>query len=186
MEIVLQGGRVIDPAVQLDAVRDVLVRDGRIAAVGENLASQHPEAVVRRLRLVVLIAAVSSCVFSPGASAKQSITSLAPGKSVSMVVTQPLKTQGEWVIKVRVSGDGEKKVTVRTRRGKGASFAVLNTASQQDLHYCQGAAGSIYCDQITVAAVPAPGTWSYTAKNTGNNKVNVTLTVTWRAVGSAG
>lgn len=47
MEIVLQGGRVIDPAVHLDAVQDVLVRDGRIAAVGDNLASQHPDAELR-------------------------------------------------------------------------------------------------------------------------------------------
>ena len=40
-------------------------------------------------------------------------------------------------------------------------------------------------EQILHRAVTSRGEWTYTAKNTGNNKVNVTLTVTWRAVGSA-
>lgn len=40
--LLVQGGRVIDPAQGLDAVCDVLVEDGRIAAVGENLASTIP------------------------------------------------------------------------------------------------------------------------------------------------
>ena len=33
-DLVLRGGRVIDPESGLDAVRDVAVADGRIAAVG--------------------------------------------------------------------------------------------------------------------------------------------------------
>jgi dihydroorotase len=37
--ILLHGGRVIDPANSLDAIQDVLVRDGRIAAVGQLLGS---------------------------------------------------------------------------------------------------------------------------------------------------
>ncbi|MCA9504924.1 MAG: amidohydrolase family protein [Myxococcales bacterium] len=36
LELVLQGGRVLDPASGLDAVRDVGVRDGRIVAVSET------------------------------------------------------------------------------------------------------------------------------------------------------
>ncbi|WP_286715527.1 amidohydrolase/deacetylase family metallohydrolase [Marinobacter sp. tcs-11] len=35
----LHGGRVIDPANSIDAVQDVLVRDGRIAAVGQLLGT---------------------------------------------------------------------------------------------------------------------------------------------------
>ena len=42
--LVVQGGRVIDPVQGLDAVCDVLVEDGRITAVGENLASTAPTA----------------------------------------------------------------------------------------------------------------------------------------------
>lgn len=40
--LLLRGGRVIDPANQLDAKADVLVQDGRIAAVGPDAASQAP------------------------------------------------------------------------------------------------------------------------------------------------
>lgn len=38
--ILIQGGRVIDPANGLDAVCDVLIEDGKIAAVGENLCAE--------------------------------------------------------------------------------------------------------------------------------------------------
>ncbi len=36
-DLVLKGGRVIDPAQGIDAVRDVAFKDGRVAAVGSNL-----------------------------------------------------------------------------------------------------------------------------------------------------
>ena len=38
--LLLAGGRVIDPANHLDSVADVLIRDGKIAAVGSGLAAQ--------------------------------------------------------------------------------------------------------------------------------------------------
>ena len=37
-DLILKGGHVIDPANGLDAVRDVAIRDGKIAAVGANLS----------------------------------------------------------------------------------------------------------------------------------------------------
>jgi len=40
--LLLVGGRVIDPANQLDAVADVLVVDGKIAAVGPEAAARTP------------------------------------------------------------------------------------------------------------------------------------------------
>jgi hypothetical protein len=42
-DLLLTGGRVIDPETGLDAIRDVAVRDGVIVAVGERL-SGYPEA----------------------------------------------------------------------------------------------------------------------------------------------
>src|SRR5208282_2367561 len=36
-KLVIRNGRVMDPASGLDAVRDVAIEDGRIAAIGENL-----------------------------------------------------------------------------------------------------------------------------------------------------
>jgi dihydroorotase len=46
MTIVLQGGRVIDPANLFDAIADVAVDDGVIAAVGADIAADFPEADV--------------------------------------------------------------------------------------------------------------------------------------------
>lgn len=40
--LLLTGGRVIDPANRLDALADVLVSDGKIAAVGKDAASKAP------------------------------------------------------------------------------------------------------------------------------------------------
>src|SRR5271156_2620155 len=36
-KLAIRNGRVIDPATRLDAIRDVLIADGRITAIGENL-----------------------------------------------------------------------------------------------------------------------------------------------------
>lgn len=40
-ELVLKGGRVIDPKNGIDAIRDVAISQGRIEAVGENLRGQR-------------------------------------------------------------------------------------------------------------------------------------------------
>jgi dihydroorotase len=39
MNMLLKGGRVVDPANQIDGVRDVLIQDGKIAKVGVNLSA---------------------------------------------------------------------------------------------------------------------------------------------------
>ena len=36
-KLIIRNGRVIDPASRLDAIRDVLVEEGRIAEIGEKL-----------------------------------------------------------------------------------------------------------------------------------------------------
>ncbi|SDV48853.1 amidohydrolase/deacetylase family metallohydrolase [Chitinasiproducens palmae] len=43
-QVLLEGGRVIDPAQQIDATLDVLVEDGVIAATGPDLAAGAPRA----------------------------------------------------------------------------------------------------------------------------------------------
>src|SRR5580692_3252554 len=45
-DVVLRGGRVIDPESGLDAVRDVAIADGRVAAVGTGLPPGGQEADV--------------------------------------------------------------------------------------------------------------------------------------------
>jgi dihydroorotase len=45
--LLLTGGRVIDPANHLDAVSDVLIHEGKIAAMGPEAAAQAPAGVER-------------------------------------------------------------------------------------------------------------------------------------------
>ena len=52
-DLIIRGGRVIDPSVRLDGSRDVAVMGGRIAAVEANLAADAAEIINARGRLVV-------------------------------------------------------------------------------------------------------------------------------------
>jgi len=45
--LLVTGGRVIDPANQLDTIADLLIQDGKIAAIGTAAASQASEATER-------------------------------------------------------------------------------------------------------------------------------------------
>lgn len=121
-----------------------------------------------------------------GAQAKSVTKTLAHGAKAVLVVTQPLKTQGEWVVKIRLSSDGEKLVRVRARRGSGTSFSVLDTTTPNGTDDCDGAAGTLHCDSITVPAVPAPGTWTFTASNVGTRPVSFSMTIKWHALANAG
>ena len=46
MRLLVKGGRVIDPANNIDEIADVLIVDGRIAAVGKELSPDGNEDVV--------------------------------------------------------------------------------------------------------------------------------------------
>jgi dihydroorotase len=52
-DLIIRGGRVIDPANRLDALRDVAIAGGRIAAVAANIAGDAPETIDARGKLVV-------------------------------------------------------------------------------------------------------------------------------------
>ena len=45
-DLLLQGGHVVDPANKLNAVRDIAIKDGRIAAVAENIAPSSATQVI--------------------------------------------------------------------------------------------------------------------------------------------
>src|ERR1700682_4833730 len=52
-DLVIRGGRVIDPSIRFDAVADVGISGGRIAAVERNLSSDAAEILDARGKLVV-------------------------------------------------------------------------------------------------------------------------------------
>src|ERR1700674_5308862 len=51
-DLLIKGGRVIDPGAGLDAVRDVAIARGRIAAVEPNIAADAAETIDARGRIV--------------------------------------------------------------------------------------------------------------------------------------
>ncbi|PYN22889.1 MAG: hypothetical protein DMD76_18665 [Candidatus Rokuibacteriota bacterium] len=52
-DLIVRGGRVIDPAHAIDGVRDVAVKDGRIAQVAPRIAGTAARTVDARNRLVI-------------------------------------------------------------------------------------------------------------------------------------
>src|ERR1700736_36609 len=53
-DLVIKGGRVIDPSLGINAIGDVAIAAGRIAAVGDNIASDSAaEMMDARGKLVV-------------------------------------------------------------------------------------------------------------------------------------
>jgi len=75
--LLLTGGRVIDPAKRLDATADVLIRDGKIVAVGADAGRQAGQETERRdcAGLVVCPGLIDLHVHlrEPGQSAKETI-----------------------------------------------------------------------------------------------------------------
>jgi dihydroorotase len=51
-DLIVKGGRVIDPARKLDAIRDVAIAQGRIAAVEASIAAEAGETIDARGKLV--------------------------------------------------------------------------------------------------------------------------------------
>jgi dihydroorotase len=51
-DLIIKGGRVIDPAIRLDAIRDVAIAAGRIAAVAENITGDSTETIDARGKVV--------------------------------------------------------------------------------------------------------------------------------------
>ena len=52
-DLIIRAGRVIDPSVRLNAVRDVAISEGRIVAVEANIAGDAADTIDARGKLVV-------------------------------------------------------------------------------------------------------------------------------------
>jgi dihydroorotase len=53
MSLLIKGGRVIDPANNLDGVRDVLVEKGRISAVSDKIKKDAVKVILASGKLVL-------------------------------------------------------------------------------------------------------------------------------------
>ncbi len=75
--ILLRGGRVVDPSQKLDAVRDVLLQAGRVAAVGETVDVSPDTRVIDCAGLVVTPGLIDVHVHlrEPGGEHKETIAS---------------------------------------------------------------------------------------------------------------
>src|SRR5262245_152287 len=51
-DVVIKGGRVVDPSRKLNAIRDVAISNGKIAAVEANIAGDASETIDARGKLV--------------------------------------------------------------------------------------------------------------------------------------
>src|SRR5262245_4085626 len=51
-ELIIRGGRVIDPSVSIDAVRDVAISAGKIAAVAPNITAGAADTIDARGKIV--------------------------------------------------------------------------------------------------------------------------------------
>ena len=52
-DLIIRGGRVIDPSLRIDGIRDVAIAQGRIAAVAANIAGDAADTIDARGKLVV-------------------------------------------------------------------------------------------------------------------------------------
>ena len=52
-DTIIKGGRVVDPSLRLNALRDVAISEGRIAAIDPNIADDVADTIDARGRLVV-------------------------------------------------------------------------------------------------------------------------------------
>lgn len=75
--VLLRGGRVVDPSQKLDAVRDVLLADGKVAGVGKGLSASEDTRVLDCAGLVVTPGLIDLHVHfrEPGGEHKETIAS---------------------------------------------------------------------------------------------------------------
>ena len=73
--LLLRGGRVIDPSQKLDRVLDVLLADGKVAAIGEKLSAQSDAEVVDVANMIVCPGLIDLHVHlrEPGGEHKETI-----------------------------------------------------------------------------------------------------------------
>ena len=109
---------------------------------------------------------------------------LNPGERAALTIgTVP---RGEFRFSLQASSDGVKRFGLTQQRGVAPRFAVLNVPSAFADSACEGAAGSVFCNGISTPAPIAGSTYTFRLRNKGDRPLNITLTIIWRRIGSAG
>lgn len=93
MKILIKNGRVVDPSQNLDKVCDLLVEDGKVAAIGENLSAEGAEVYDATDKVVTPgIIDMHTHLREPGLEAKEDIisgTKAAAAGGVTTVACMP-------------------------------------------------------------------------------------------------
>ncbi|WP_299181195.1 dihydroorotase [uncultured Neptuniibacter sp.] len=97
MNILIQGGRVIDPANQIDQITDLYISDGKIAALDAAPEGFEPEQTIDAKHQVVSPGFIDLCAHArePGPSQKGSIkteSAAAVAGGITTMVTPPTTT----------------------------------------------------------------------------------------------
>ena len=89
MRIRIQGGRVVDPANRIDAITDVFIEDGRVAAVGRAPRGYKPGRIIDAKGLIVIpgLVDLSARLGEPGFNHKATIASELRAAAASGVTT---------------------------------------------------------------------------------------------------
>ncbi|SKA13659.1 dihydroorotase [Megasphaera cerevisiae DSM 20462] len=139
LTLLVKGGRVINPAVQQDEICDILIENGKIKAVGANLAADGAE-IYDASGLVVAPGFIDMHVHlrQPGQSEKETIASgtrAAAAGGITRIATMPntkpvidkailvdgmkYKIEREGVVKVEIIGAISKKLEGQELSGMG-------------------------------------------------------------------
>ena len=146
--LLVKGGRVIDPANGLDAVADVLILEGKIAAVGPAAAVQAPPQIARLAADGKVVCPglidLHAHLREPGQSAKETIATgtaaAARGGFASVVCmpnTSPAIDNAGTVALIRERAEREGKVNVFvagaiTKNIAGEELASIGSLQQAD------------------------------------------------------
>ena len=125
MKTLIKNGRVVDPSQKLDAVMDILVEDGKIKALGKDIAEAADE-VFDATGLVVTpgLIDVHTHMREPGLEAKEDIISGTKAAAAGGVTTVACMPNTKPVIDTSIVVSGIKE------RAREESYATLKLSAQ--------------------------------------------------------
>jgi len=159
MKYLIQGGRVIDPANNIDMKADVLTEDGKIAAVGEKLSAEGAEVISAGGKVVVPgLIDMHVHLREPGQEAKEDFvsgTQAAAAGGFTTIATMPntkpvvdnaaivrslqKRAEDEGVVHVKIIGALTKEQQGKELAEVGDMASAGAVAFSDDGHYVQSA-----------------------------------------------